>query len=218
MDYGFAWPLGLSARHISQLLFAKRAGSLTEVLPQVLEQTYTEWTLGEVYDWLDKFETACQARGVYVLDHNAHPEEWHPPAIPRVVRDSMYFSDPDLRNTPRLLQRYQGYELPTGLSEEERSEALLALRQTIVYFQICKETNCHNEIMITLNQVGRSIEKFGLTADNPYQPSTRCKVCRKKHVALGVYVDKINEQKKEKKEKSLVTLGDIFLSKQEARA
>jgi len=218
MNFGFTWPLGLTSRHISQLLFGKRAGSLSEILPEVLEVAGAEWTLEECYAWLEDFEKACKASGVYILDPSSHPEEWKPPALPKVVKTSMYFSDPDLRNTPRLLKRYLGKKLPKDLTEDERSEALTALRQSPVYYQPCREEGCDQEVMVTLGQAGRSIEKFGLTADNPYQPSTRCKACRKAYETAKTEgrtsakpVD--DKEHKKKKTKGLTTIGEALKSK-----
>lgn len=223
MNFGFKWPLGLTSRHISQLLFGKRAGSLSEILPEILETTQMEWSLEECYTWLEEFEASCKQAGVYVLDPSSHPEEWKPPTLPKVVRTSMYFVDPDLRNTPRLLKRYQGKKLPKDLSEDDRSEALTALRQSVVYYQPCREEGCPEEVMVTLGQAGRAIEKFGLTADNPYCPSTRCKACRKKYESLKTegrtsakstpVTEPEPKKKKSKKEKGLVTLGEVMDSK-----
>src|SRR5512136_36006 len=115
MEFGFKWPVGLTSRHLSQLLFAKRAGTLSEVLPEILEQAHATWSLEEAYAWIEEFEATNKASGVYVLDPSSHPEAWPPPALPKVVRSAVYFVDPDLRNTPRLLRRYQGMALPSTL-------------------------------------------------------------------------------------------------------
>lgn len=211
MEFGFKWPKRFTSRHISQLIFAKRAGTLAEVLAEILEQNGASCTLQEMYSFLEEVEETCTDSGVYVLDGSSHPEAWCPPALPRVIKTSVYFSDPDLHNTPRLLRRYQGKGLPEGLSEDERSQALVALRQQPIYYQPCRGENCNEEVLVTLGQAGRSIEKFGLSSDNPYQPSTRCRDCRAKYEALkGTRRSEEPAQpRKKSKRKGMATLGEV---------